>query len=463
MNLIRLRRLLLSLAICIAPFMPMHAHAGPAYDRDMTFGVANGATDVWFDAGQQNGDRVRALLRRSDGDFDVIAEVQTSVAGKFGVGLQRMTPSGNKVGAARVVSTPAFDFVADAVRTQDGKIVVVGTRFSDADPAKTALVVMRLDALYVEDPTFDGIGWRSYDIVDSGVQRSAYPRGVASLASGDIVVIGKAVANNTTWNLKLVVAQNGSVRKSCSADSTVEYTSVVAAASSLAGSADDMLLAAREVATYDIQLLHDSADNTSCTPNGAQIMVDVPALCPHSGAGRVLMIRPALLRSNDTATPTSSFLVATGTQMYQSARAALIDVDLTATGSISVQGVSCGLGDINPTSLAQTDNRQSVFLTGWRCEGCGNGDATSASAVLKRNGNTFIRYPVPLPFLGVPGYLRITSYVEIDVTKTPVIATPGQIDSFVLGGTRTLINSTDNDVVLIRHRLLPAMFESGFE
>ena len=44
-----------------------------------------------------------------------------------------------------------------------------------------------------------------------------------------------------------------------------------------------------------------------------------------------------------------------------------------------------------------------------------------------------------------------------------MIATPGQLDSFVLGGTRTLTNGTDDDVVLSRHRLLPAMFENGFD
>lgn len=452
-----------SLAFGAATLFPMLSLAGTVFDRDAAFGN-QGTADVWFDAGQQNKDAGRALLRRADGDIDVIAQVQIATTDRYGVGLQRMTPGGTRVGITQVIATPQLSAVVDAVRTQDGKIVVLGRRPSDANPSNQSVVVMRLDAGYVLDPTFDGIGWRSYDIVDSGIPRSAFPRALVSLASGDIVVIGDAYANSTTWSLKLVLAQNGSVRRSCSADTSLEYTSLATAALTVAGSADDVLLALRQRSTGALKLSVESADSGSCGASNGQITIDVPTLCPHSGAPTSASVNGTLLRTDDASTASASYLLATGTDPpFDEVRAAVIDINVTASGGPSVQWASCGLGDISTTRLAQSDNRQQVFLTGWRCAGCVNGITDTAAAVLKRSGSSFLAYPVPLPFQGVPGFQRQTSYFDAGTYRTAVIATPGLADSFVLAGTRTLGSGPDDDVVTTRHGLVPAMFENGFE
>jgi len=449
---------LFTVAILAAP-APVCANS--VFDRDMSFGD-QGRADVWFDAGQQNQDTARMLLRRPDGDIDVVAQIQTAVAGKYGVGLQRVTPAGVKVGAPRIVANVALIYVSDAVRASNGKIVVLGARVSDADNTKVAVVVMRFNADYSDDTGFDGIGWRSYDIVDSGIQRSASPLSIASLASGDIFVVGEA-STDVTWGLKLVLAENGSVRRSCSADNTLRYSSVAVAASTRAGSADDAVLAANQGLSVNL-LMHDSADNPSCIASGAQISVDVASMCPHPGNPAPNQVDPILLRGNDASSSTASFLVATGTRVQgSSARAAVIDVDLDAAAALQTRSASCGLGPVATTRIAQSDDRQHVFLTGWRCRDCGNGNVDNATAALKRNGSALIAYPAPLPFNGVPGFQRLTSFFAISLDRMPVLATPGQSASFVLAGTRTLTNGTDDDVVLTRHALVAAMFENGLE
>lgn len=461
----RQRTLLASFAFGAAMLSPILGLASTVFDRDMAFGT-QGTTDVWFDAGQQFKDSALSLLRRDDGDIDVIARVQIATTDRYGVGLQRVTPGGARVGTKQVISVLPLTSVNDATRTQDGKILVLGTRVYDAHPTIQVVVLLRINADYSLDTTFDGVGWRAYDIVDDGVQRNAFPEKLVSLPSGDIVVIGYGSTNNNTlyWSLKMVLAHNGALWRSCSADTSVRYTSIASAASTLAGSADDVLIAEREISTGKLNLSLESMDSGSCFATNGIITVNVPSWCPDPLTSSVTNIDGVLLRTNDASSATASFLFATGTrQSVSTARAALFDVDVTASAGPWLQGASCGLGDVVTKSLAQSDDRQQVFLNGWRCRSCINGEIDDASAVVKRIGSNFLPYPVPLPFQGVPGYKKRTFISHADTYKTPLIATPGLADSFVLAGTRTLSNGTDEDVVLTRHGLVPALFENGFD